>query len=148
VSIRGDSDDCEVVARNQLPDVGRVVTVFQEFAKKRALPDAVRRRAVTAVDEVLNNVISYAYPEDGERVITIRFVDDRRRLTVTVQDDGVAFDPLAQAAPDASATLDEREVGGLGIHIVRRLASDVRYERRDEKNLLTIDFLYERGADG
>jgi serine/threonine-protein kinase RsbW len=57
---------------------------------------------------------------------------------VTIEDDGVAFDPLARAAPDVTADLDEREIGGLGIHLVRTLMDGMTYERRGERNVLVI----------
>ena len=61
-----------------------------------------------------------------------------KRLTVTITDDGVPFNPLSKKAPDIDAPLEDREIGGLGIHLVRNLIDDVTYNRRIGKNVMTL----------
>ena len=60
------------------------------------------------------------------------------RLTMTIADDGVPFDPLGAEAPDVDAPLEEREIGGLGIHLVRNLVDDASYHRRIDRNVMTL----------
>ncbi len=89
-------------------------------------------------DEVLNNVISYAYHDDGDHDIEIRMELAGERLLVTLADDGVPFNPLSVMAPRTDLALEEREIGGLGIHLVRNLVDEVSYQRRIDKNVLTL----------
>ncbi len=86
----------------------------------------------------MNNVILYAYRDEDDHEISTRveFVADR--LTVTIADDGVPFNPLSAKTPDIEASLEDRELGGLGIHVVRSLVDDVSYHRRIDKNVLTL----------
>jgi sigma-B regulation protein RsbU (phosphoserine phosphatase) len=60
------------------------------------------------------------------------------RLTVTISDDGLPFNPLSAKAPDTKASLEDRDIGGLGIHLVRSMVDDVSYHRRIDKNVLTL----------
>jgi len=95
-------------------------------------------------DELLNNVISYAYRDDAEHDIETRVELTGKRLTVTISDDGVPFNPLSLATPDTNLSLEEREIGGLGIHLVRNLVDDVSYQRRIDKNVMTMTMHLEK----
>ncbi len=89
-------------------------------------------------DEVLNNLISYAYRDDGDHDIEIRMELAGERLIVTITDDGVPFNPLSVATPRTDLALEDRETGGMGIHLVRNLVDNVSYQRRIDKNVLTL----------
>lgn len=90
-----------------------------------------------ASSEILANIDSYAYENGGE----VEIVTSRRenRMIIAFRDRGKPFDPMSVASPDITAPLSEREPGGLGIFIVRKLMSDVRYEYIDGQNILTIE---------
>jgi len=80
-----------------------------------------------------------AYRDNREHNIEVRMAAlVGKRLTVTITDDGVPFNPLSVEAPDTDLSLEDREVGGLGIHLVRNLVDDVSYHRRIGKNVLTL----------
>ncbi len=89
-------------------------------------------------DEVLNNVISYAYHDDGDHDIEVRMELVGERLIVIITDDGVPFNPLSVATPRTDLALEDREAGGLGLHLVRNLIDDVTYHRRIDRNVLTL----------
>lgn len=91
-----------------------------------------------AIEELVTNCIKYAYDDAGEHTIEIALRVADHALTIVVVDDGFAFDPLAAPAPDLSLALDDRPIGGLGIHILRQLADEIHYERRDGANRLTL----------
>ncbi len=73
----------------------------------------------------------------GDRIV-LRFTHAPSELTAEVEDDGRAFDPLARAAPDIEQPIEEREVGGLGIFLVKKLMTEVAYRRDGGKNILTM----------
>lgn len=113
------------------------VEAVDRWCQANGVPDPHRRRMLTALDEILSNVVRHGY-QDRPGTIDVALAGEPGIVLVDVADDGPAFDPLAAPAPDTSAPLDERKVGGLGIALVRALADDVRYERRAGRNHLSM----------
>jgi len=94
-----------------------------------------------ACDELLNNVISYGYEEEAEHEIGITMTMIPDRVTIVITDDGRPFNPFNKLAPDTTSSLEDREIGGLGIHLVRNLMSKVAYRREEgtvAKNIITL----------
>lgn len=91
-----------------------------------------------ALDEVLSNLIHYAFPEHGTHAISVRLCAGATRMEACVVDDGVAFDPLAAPEPVLDAPVEAWPIGGLGIHLVRQLMTEVSYERRANQNHLRM----------
>jgi serine/threonine-protein kinase RsbW len=91
-----------------------------------------------AIEELVTNCIKYGYDDASEHAIQIVLSVANHTLTMLVVDDGHAFDPLTAPPPDLSSELEQRDVGGLGIHLLRELADEVSYERRDGANRLTL----------
>jgi serine/threonine-protein kinase RsbW len=91
-----------------------------------------------ALEELLVNIISHAYPEkEGPIEMACRF-DARERLVFEIADSGVPFNMLAYGDPDTTAEIEERQIGGLGIFFVRQLMDEVHYRRENGRNILTI----------
>lgn len=86
----------------------------------------------TAVDEACTNIMKYAYPEKGG-VITVTCEMQGNDFVVTIKDKGKPFDPSSVPPPDLEADLDKRKIGGLGIHLMRKLMDDVSYSFDAEK---------------
>jgi serine/threonine-protein kinase RsbW len=128
-----------------LGEVARVNAALAEFADAHAVPASIRRSMNVALDELLTNTLSYGFPgrEIGEMTIEVELGTDR--LSVTVTDDGGPFDPLGMDAPDTAPSVEERPIGGLGIHLVRRMMDEVSYHRRADRNVVTLAKLLTRG---
>lgn len=109
---------------------------FAEFAAERGLPAAIRRSVSVALDELLANTIAYG----GAARIVVDVALHPNRLSVMLIDDGTPFDPFGREAPPPGTVLpvEEREIGGEGIHLVRRMMDDVRYERRADRNVVVL----------
>ena len=90
-----------------------------------------------AMDEAVTNVIQYAYP-GMEGDIGIDMGCDNGQLKIVITDNGIQFNPLKKQEPDITLSLDERPIGGLGIFLVKQLMTDVRYDRSEGKNILTM----------
>ena len=118
--------------------VARANAAFAEFAETNALPGAVRRSLNVALDELLANELSHGMAGRDAGSVTIAMELDQERLTVTLTSDGPPFDPFGQAAPDTTLSVDERPIGGLGLHLVRQLMDEVSYERRDGQNVVAL----------
>jgi anti-sigma regulatory factor (Ser/Thr protein kinase) len=113
--------------------------VLGEIEGKHGL-DALAPDLDLVMEEILTNIIFYAYPE-GEGDIEIECnVLNSREIKVAIRDWGSPFNPLDREAPDLSPDISEREVGGLGIFFVRQLTREAHYERKDGANVLTLHF--------
>lgn len=121
------------------PDgVGEINAAFARFAQTHALPPAVRRSLHVALDELLANELSYGMAGRHSGSLTAEMELDQERLTVTLTNDGPPFDPFSEAAPDTALSVDDRPIGGLGIHLVRQLMDHVSYERRAGHNVVVL----------
>lgn len=130
-------------------DLGQVAGVsaaFAEFADAHAVPAAIRRSVSVALDELLNNTIAYGFA--GRRGCEVSIDVELRtdRLCVTLTDNGKPFNPLDMGAPDTAFSVEERQIGGLGIHLARRMMDDVAYHRRADRNVVSLTKLLAGGS--
>lgn len=127
-----------ITITNQLPEITTVIGALEDFARSRDLPEATRWRFHLALEELLRNVISHAYPDKVEHAIEITLECNNTHMTAAITDDGIPFNPLNVAVPELSEALEERVVGGLGIHLVRNVVDTLTYEWRDSRNVVTV----------
>jgi sigma-B regulation protein RsbU (phosphoserine phosphatase) len=130
--------ELRISIKNELSEIARFNETFEAFADEHGLPMPITMKFSLTFDELLSNVISYAYRDEDDHEIATRVELVADRLTVTITDDGVPFNPLSAKTPDTTVALEDREFGGLGIHLVRSLVDDVSYHRRIDKNVLTL----------
>lgn len=128
----------QVRLRNELPEIPRLAAEIEGFCAAHRLADEIAFNLNLVLDEVLTNIISYGYDDGGPHEIAVGLELDRGVLRVVVEDDARAFNPLAADPPDLDAGLDERRIGGLGIHFMRTLMSSLDYAREGGRNRLTM----------
>ena len=118
----------------------RAVEEFEQFALEHDVPMGLTFKFQLALDELLTNVVSYAFDEDAAGpVITlaVRLTDDK--LEASLEDNGRPFNPLRDApAPDLDLSAEDRRVGGLGIHLTKAFVHALSYERVDGWNRLNL----------
>jgi anti-sigma regulatory factor (Ser/Thr protein kinase) len=119
---------------NEISEIGRVAELVDRVGADHKLPDEVTVALNVSLDEILNNIISYAYADSGRHEIVVRLEIRSGCVEVVVEDDGKPFDPLAVPPPDLAAGM--REEGGVGIHFVRSLTDELTYTRREGINQL------------
>ena len=133
------------------------LTVPAELEQLQAVQDFIEQHLRTAncstkaeiaiqvaVEELYVNIAHYAYaPGHGEATIRCSVGSSPKKITIQFEDAGVPFDPLAKKDADISLSADEREIGGLGILMVKKSMDHMEYERRDGKNILTIEKILE-----
>lgn len=91
-----------------------------------------------ALEEVVTNTLSYGFNgQHGQRIL-LKLIQENQHVTIDLSDNGVAFDPLQQPPPDLNASLEDREVGGLGVYLVRQMMDSVTYRRHGEWNQLRM----------
>lgn len=92
-----------------------------------------------AVEEIFVNIAHYAYtPGTGDAVLRVELQENPRAVSITFEDRGVPYDPLAKEDPDVTLDAEERQIGGLGIFMVKKSMDEVKYRHEDGKNILTL----------
>lgn len=128
----------EIKIKNELAELGNVEEQFEKFCQEYDIPDGARQKVSIVLDELLNNIVSYAYRDKEEHEIEVKFVLTGVRLAITIHDDGIPFNPFELDPPDLSLSLDERAVGGLGIFMVREMMDEYLYSRHIGKNVIRL----------
>ena len=124
---------------NDLSQLRPFTTFIKGLAERLGLDDRQAKSIRLALEEIVVNVIDYAYPEGTRGKVSVRAWSDGKTVRFTVSDNGVPFDPTAVPPADTTLAAEDRPVGGLGIHLARTLMDSVRYERADDKNILTLE---------
>ena len=128
-----------VELHNDLSEIDRVQRLVEEHAADWALSPSSLNAINVSLDEILTNIISYGYDDGAAHLIAVRVaLEGDGQVTVEVADDGRAFNPLQSPEPDTHAAIDDRPIGGLGIHLVLRLMDEVAYRRENERNILPL----------
>jgi sigma-B regulation protein RsbU (phosphoserine phosphatase) len=128
----------ELTIPNSLSENARVKEHFDAFSAHYGIPDKIRLKMHVVIDELLMNIVSYAYLDDQKHEIGFKVELSADRLKVSMVDDGIPFNPLGIETPDTELALEEREIGGLGIHLIRKMMDRVSYRRRIDKNVITV----------
>ena len=127
-----------IVMRN---DIQQIPTLA-EWIDGLGIPDEYNMPINLALEEIVTNVMLYAYPSSNEGKVFVEFVKAKgeagERLIFTITDSGIPFDPTQAPEVDTTLSAEDRDIGGLGIHLVRQLMDEIAYERSDNKNILTL----------
>jgi sigma-B regulation protein RsbU (phosphoserine phosphatase) len=123
---------------NQLIEISRINDSFNEFAENYAIPLRVSLKINMVFDELLSNIINYAYTDQEAHEIVIQVDLFSSRLLITIEDDGIPFNLFLREKPDTEAPLEERPIGGLGIHLVKEVMDEVSYKRHFDHNRITL----------
>lgn len=123
---------------NERPAIARLLDRIEPLLTRERVAETEGYALCVALDEVLANVATYAYQGEDRCYIDVRLSFDSDSIVAEIEDDGIAFDPLEAAEPDTTLPLEERPVGGLGIHLVRQLMDEVVYRRDGGRNRLTL----------
>ena len=117
-----------------------VVTDFvNEQLEALDCPMKAQMQIDVAIDELFGNIAHYAYtPEVGDATVRVEVINDPLAVVITFIDNGIPYDPLAKADPDITLSAEEREIGGLGIYMVKKSMDDITYEYKDGQNILAI----------
>lgn len=92
-----------------------------------------------AIDEIFGNIAHYAYnPDIGEATVKVEVTENPLAVIITFIDNGVPYNPLKQADPDITQSADERQIGGLGIYMVKKSMDEITYEYKDGQNVLSV----------
>jgi len=129
----------ELTVEAKTTNIEAVTDFVNEQLEALDCPIKAQLQIDIAIDELFGNIAHYAYnPEIGKATVRVEVIEDPLAVTITFIDNGVPYDPLAKADPDTTLSAEEREIGGLGIYMVKKSMDDITYEYKDGQNILTI----------
>jgi len=128
----------EIQIRNQVDDLQHVAEFVEEIADELQLPPELTMNFNLVLEEMVSNVIFYAYPKENDQPIILNATADDNTISFIITDEGRAFDPTAQEDADMSVNPADRQLGGMGIFITRQIMDDVSYQRINGCNILTM----------
>lgn len=128
-----------IILANDISEVSRLYEFIEEVGNDFSLTPDIVFNLNLVLEEAVVNIINYAYPkEDHQHIyLSAKMRDDSIVLVLT--DTGKEFDPTAAPEADVTLSADEREIGGLGIFLIRQIMNEVKYERIEGKNVLTLE---------
>ncbi len=130
--------ELNVTLVNRLDEIGRLATLIEAFGEANGLSVELIYAFNLSLDEILTNVMSYGFTDAREHGIDVRLRIINGELEAEVSDPGRPFNPLDVPTPNLDAPIDERPIGGLGLHIVREMMDRLEYRRVDGRNVLTL----------
>ena len=121
-------------------ELDRVVSVVEDLGREEDWPGDLLYRATLSIEEMALNIIDHGYADEtAGRGIDIVVDSGSDALVIEIKDDGPPFDPLSDApSPDLEASIEDRAVGGLGVHLVRAMMDELSYRRDQGKNCMTL----------
>ena len=124
--------------KNSLSELDYLCEHLENYGQKIGLSKKIVFEINLALDELFTNIISYGFNDDQEHLIKVTIKPQKEELCLRIEDDGIPFNPIEFETPDVACSVENCKIGGLGIHIMRKLMDDICYQRSDDKNILTL----------
>lgn len=129
----------ELTVKATVENIDTVTDFVNEQLESLDCPMKAQMQIDVAIDELFSNIAYYAYnPEIGEATVRVEVTEDPLAVRISFIDNGIPYDPLAKDDPDITLSAEERDIGGLGIYMVKKTMDDISYEYKDGQNILTI----------
>ncbi len=130
----------EMKILNKKDDLRNLLTQVDGFLAHNCKNPAIVNKLVMCMDELITNIISYGYSDKADHEIEISAQVDtvKHEVTITMKDDGMEFDPTNPNKPNLRQPVQQRQVGGLGLHIVSSILDKMVYQRENDKNILIV----------
>lgn len=128
-----------LILNNNLEELPRLAEELENFGVKNKLTTKLILALNLALEEAFSNIILHNYQScDQDKKVEIQCSIANSKLTISIKDEGQPFDPLSMKEVDTSQSLKQRQIGGLGIHIIRQIMDQVEYRRENNQNILTL----------
>jgi sigma-B regulation protein RsbU (phosphoserine phosphatase) len=128
----------QIIFESKLSEITILQQFIEEFCHENNIAPKLTMQLNLALEEVVSNIILYAYPESEVGKIELTAEVKNHALTFTLTDYGILFDPTQQPYPDITSSIEERPIGGLGIFLARQIMDEIKYERLENRNRLIL----------
>ena len=129
----------ELTVEAKLEYMDEIMDFVEEQLLEYDCPLKTKMQINIALDELFTNIVSYAYgDEEGFATIRVEIVESPLAVVITFIDSGIPYDPLKKEDPDTTLSAEERQIGGLGIYMVKKSMDEISYEYKDKQNILQI----------
>jgi serine/threonine-protein kinase RsbW len=127
-----------LVLAAKLENLNSMIDFIKDGARSKGFDEKKINQVQLAAEEVLVNIINYAYPDKNGEIEIILKPEENKGFVVEVIDSGIAYNPLLRPDPDVNLPMEKREIGGLGVYLLRKLMDKVSYKRENNSNILTF----------
>jgi anti-sigma regulatory factor (Ser/Thr protein kinase) len=127
-----------LVTDNTINALLQVNALVEEYCRSNHAQSELEQTLLLVCEEVFANIVNHGYCEPGEHTIEIKVYHDALQVMIEFKDDGLAFNPLQQQAPQLGLPVAEAPVGGLGLTLIRQLSDDLNYHRQGNYNILSL----------
>lgn len=128
-----------IILANDISEISKLNQFVEEIGEEFSLSPAIVFNLTLVLEEAVVNVINYAYPKEEHESIYLSARLHEGSIILVLTDTGVEFDPTLAPEADITLSAEERPIGGLGIFLIRQIMNEVKYERIDGKNILTLE---------
>ena len=128
----------ELKLKNDLVEIERLAGRVLSFGREHNLPAELVWEIRLVLEEVVTNIISHGYADRAVHAIEVSIVNSENDITLSVRDDGQPFNLLEHPQPDLEIPLEERGIGGMGVHIVREIMDEIDYKREADGNVVVM----------
>ena len=132
-----DTSGSEITIENNVSEISKAVDFVSEKTENLPFSFKARNQIEVAVDEIISNIVHYAYG-DSKGNASLKIERDDKGIMLTVEDSGIPYNPLEKEDPDTTLSAEERGIGGYGIYIVKKVMDEISYEYSGGKNILTM----------
>ena len=131
-------DRVSLELKNSLSELSTLGSSIEQFGEALGLSSKMLFEISLSIEELFSNIVSYGYTDDAVHWIKLIISHEDEMLVIRLEDDGIPFDPLKAEEPDCECPIEERKIGSLGIHLTKKFMDDMVYERKGNKNILTV----------
>ncbi len=128
-----------IILSNDISEISKLNEFVEEIGNEFSLTPDVVFNLNLVLEEAVVNVINYAYPKEEHQSIYLSARLHEDSIILVLTDSGVEFDPTIAPEVDITLSAEERPIGGLGIFLIRQIMNEVKYDRIDGKNILTLE---------
>ena len=124
--------------KNALTELDALFQHIEQFGHSHGLPKKQIFQINLALDELFTNIVSYGFPDGNSHWIDFKLRLENNEVVIHIEDNGIPFDPVSAPTSGSVPPLEKCKIGGLGLHIVKKMMDEIAYERRGDKNIITI----------
>ncbi|HRP01457.1 MAG TPA: ATP-binding protein [Candidatus Kapabacteria bacterium] len=128
----------QFILKNDISEIEKIHLYFEDLTMQGLIQDGLSNQLILVIEEMFTNIINYAFADKQLHCIEINLKLDNNDFIIQIIDDGIEFDPLNYKVQDLDTPLELRQIGGLGIHLMKSIMNEYQYKRENNKNYLSI----------